>query len=317
MSFYTNKKVLVAGAGGFCGHAIVKKLLEDNAIVYAGVRRSYDIQHKNLTLVNYDFSSKKECLLAAKGMDVIIDSVAQLRGAAGLTENPIPYICGNLFPAIALAEASAEMGVDRFGAIGSTTMYPESDLPVKESEAFDSIPHGLYFGFGVTKRYSEQIYSYFQSVSNTKFGIIRASSIYGPHDYFDFSKNHVVPDIIMRADKRENPFVIWGDGTQIRDFIYVNDMVDGLLLTIEKYATADPINIASGRDTTIRELVETISDLMGYNPQLEYNLTKPTMVPIRRVDISKAKEAIGWQPKFDLRESLKITIDWYMENKKR
>lgn len=311
MSFYTGKKVLVAGAGGFCGHTIVRKLLDSGAKVYAGVRGYFDIKHDNLTLVNYDFSVKKQCLEAVKDMEIVIDSVAQLQGAAGLTDNPIPYICSNLFPAVALAEASAEQGVDRFGAIGSTTMYPESDLPVKESQAFDSIPHGLYFGFGVTKRYCEQIYQYFQSISNTKFGIIRASSIFGPYDYFDSSRNHVIPDIIMRADNRENPFVIWGDGNQIRDFIYVDDMVNGLLLTIEKHATADPINIASGHDVTIKRLVEIVTTIMGYRPEFDFDLTKPTMVPVRKVDISKAKELLNWSPRYDIYEALEKTIWWY------
>jgi GDP-L-fucose synthase len=121
--------------------------------------------------------------------------------------------------------------------------------------------------------------------------------------------------LIKKAESKMNPFEVWGDGSQIRDFIYVEDVVDGLLTVLEKAPTARPYNIAYGKGTSVVELVKTITSIYGYDPELKFDLSKPTMIPVRLVDTSRVKDELGWESKFTLQEGLTKTIDWYNNNK--
>ena len=125
----------------------------------------------------------------------------------------------------------------------------------------------------------------------------------------------MIPQLILKADAGMNPFEVWGDGTQVRDFIYVDDIVDGLLCVLEKNPNAVPYNVATGKGTTITELVKTITDIYGYEPKFNYDITKPTMIHKRLLNVSKIKEDLGWSAKYDLRAGLEKTIDWYKRNK--
>jgi len=211
-------------------------------------------------------------------------------------------------------DAAVRSNLDRFGFIGSSTMYPDVDYAVKEEEAYDSNPHTLYRGVGWMKRYSEKVIEYYNSISNTKFGIVRTTAIYGPHDSFN-DDGHVIPQLILKANSKMNPFEVWGDGNQIRDFIYVDDVIDGVMTVVEKNPNARAYNIATGKGTTVKELVETITDIYGYTPEFKYDITKPTMIPIRLVDVSRIKNELGWKSKHDLRSGLEKTILWFKKNK--
>ena len=189
-------------------------------------------------------------------------------------------------------------------------MYPDVSHPVNEDEAFDSNPHTLYRGVGWMKRYVEKVIEYYQDISDTKFGMVRTTAIYGPHDAFN-ENGHAIPQLIMKADSGMNPFEVWGDGTQMRDFIYVDDVVDAVMEVVEKAPTGRPYNAATGHGTTVTELVETITDIYGYSPEFNYDTTKPTMIPVRLVDVSRIKDELGWEAKHDLRTGLEKTIEWY------
>jgi GDP-L-fucose synthase len=317
MGFYTDKKVLVAGGGGISGHAAVRRLLAEGAHVLTTIHNqdTYDIVHPNLEVRKYDFMKKADCAEAVKGQEIVFNCVAYIRGAKGQTATPMPLVTNNLIPFMYLAEAACEEGVDRFSFVGSSTAYPEAEYPIKESECFNGTPHKVYRGVGWMKRYTEQVCMYYQTISKTKFGMVRTAALYGPNDAFDSAKNHVVPDLIMRAFRREDPFIVWGDGTQVRDYVYIDDLIDGLLTTVEKYPNADPINIATGVKTTIAQLVEVITRLSGYTPAIVYDTTKPVMLPYRLLDVEKAKEILGWTAPTSLEVGMKKTMDWYVENK--
>ncbi len=318
MGFYTGKNVLVAGAGGISGHAAVRRLIKEGANIRATIHSqdTYDIVDPQIKeVMKVDFLSMEDCEKAVKDMDIVINCVAYIRGAKGQTASPMPLVRGNLFPFMNLVEAACLTGVDRFSFVGSSTAYPDAGYPIKESECFNGTPHKCYRGVGWMKRYTEQVCKYYQTISKTRFGMVRTAALYGPNDAFDTAKNHVVPDLIMRAFRREDPFVVWGDGTQVRDYVYIDDLMDGLLLTLEIYPFADPINIATGVKTTISELVEIITRLSGYSPKIVYDTTKPTMIPYRMLDIFKADEILRWKSKTDLETGMQKTIDWYKENK--
>jgi GDP-L-fucose synthase len=211
-------------------------------------------------------------------------------------------------------DAAVRSKLDRFGFVGSSTMYPDVSYAVNEDEAYNSEPHKLYRGVGWMKRYSEKVIEYYNSISTTKFGMIRTTAIYGPNDAFN-DDGHVIPQLILKADSNMNPFEVWGNGNQIRDFIYVDDVVDGLMTVVEKNPNATPYNVATGKGTSVKELVETITDIYGYSPEFKYDTTKPTMIPIRLVDVSRIKNELGWQSKYSLRDGLENTINWYKNNK--
>jgi nucleoside-diphosphate-sugar epimerase len=319
MTYYTNKNVLVTGASGITGHATVKRLLSEGANVRAAVHthRKLMIEHPKLEVVKCDLMNHEDCLSVLKDMDICFNYVAFIRGAKGQTDskNALDLVRNNLFPSINMFDAAVRAKIDRFGFVGSSTMYPDVSHPVKEDEAYLSNPHPLYTGVGWMKRYSEKVVEYYNSISTTKFGIVRTTAIYGPHDAFN-ENGHVIPQLILKAHARMNPFEVWGDGTQTRDFIYVDDVVDALMTVVEKNPTARAYNAATGNGTTVKELVETITDLYGYSPLFKYDISKPTMIPTRLVDVSRIKNELGWQSKHSLREGLEKTISWFEKHSK-
>ena len=314
---YHNKNVLITGAAGITGHSAVKRLLDEGSYVKAVVynSRKLDIpHHPNLEVVKADLHSYEKCLELTKDMDIVFNFVAFIRGAKSQIDAPIDLVRNNIVPTINMMDASVKSKVNRFGFVGSSTMYPDVEYPVKEDEGFNGEPHPSYTGVGWMKRYAEKVCQHFNDISNTKFGIVRTTAIYGPHDNFN-QRGHVIPQLIMKADSGMNPFEIWGDGSQVRDFIYVDDLIDALLLVTEKFPQAEPFNVASGEPTTVTELVETITDIYDYKPIFNYDITKPVMIPKRLVDINKITTKLNWKPKHTLKQGLEKTIKWYVENK--
>ena len=317
MGYYTNKNVLVTGAAGIAGHSTVKKLLAEGAHVKATVYTSKKLdipKHQNLEVIRCNLHSYKKCLEITKDMDIVFNLVAYIRGAKSQTEAPIDLVRNNIVPAVNMMDASVRSGVHRFGFIGSSTMYPDVSYPVKEDEAFDLDPHPTYTGVGWMKRYSEKIIEHFNDISKTRFAIVRTTAMYGPHDSFN-ERGHAIPQLILKASAGMNPFEVWGDGSQVRDFVYVDDVIDALLLVTEKNPVARAYNVASGTSTTITNLVKTITRIYGYEPKFNYDITKPVMIPTRLVDVSRIKEELGWVAKNDLRTGLEKTIKWFKENK--
>ena len=318
MSFYTNKNVLVTGAAGITGQSAVKRLLNEGSYVRAAVysNRKLNIKHPNLEVIQCDLMKHEDCMSVLKDMDICFNFVAFIKGAKGQSDskNSLDLVKNNLFPSINMFDAAVRSKLDRFGFVGSSTMYPDVSYAVNEDEAYNSEPHKLYRGVGWMKRYSEKVIEYYNSISTTKFGMIRTTAIYGPNDAFN-DNGHVIPQLILKADSYMNPFEVWGDGNQIRDFIYVDDVVDGLMTVVEKNPNATPYNVATGKGTSVKELVETITDIYGYSPEFKYDTTKPTMIPIRLVDVSRIKNELGWQSKYSLRDGLENTINWHKNNK--
>lgn len=318
MTFYKNKNVLITGGAGITGHAMIEKMIEEGAYVRATEykNRKIKIKHKNLEVVSCDLMRHEDCMSSLKDMDICFNFVAFIRGAKGQTEshNHLDLVRKNLFPSINMLDAAVKTKIDRFGFIGSSTMYPNTSELMKEENAFEGEPHPLYMGVGHMKRYCERVIEYYSKISKTKFARVRTSAIYGPNDAFN-ENGHVIPQLIMKADKKMNPFEVWGDGTQVRDFVYVRDIVDALALVTEKKPDSTPYNVATGKGTNITELVKEITKIYDYEPVLNYDITKPTMIHKRLLDVSKIKEDLNWESKYDLTLGLKKTIDWYKENK--
>ena len=262
-----------------------------------------------------DLSSYEECKKIVKGVDIVLNFAAWIRGAKEQQEAKLDLVRNNVVPAINILDASTREGVEYFGFIGSSTMYPNSHRQMSEEELFDGEPFKEYTGVGWMKRYLLKVVEHFQDISNTKFGVIIPMAIYGPHDNFN-KHGHAVPQLIMKAESGMNPFEIWGDGKQIREFIYVDDLIDALFYVLENDTSGTPYNVGTGVATTITELVKGITSIYnnGHHPKFLYDTSQPTMIPERRLNIKKITN-LGWKPKHSLKNGLEKTISWYEENK--
>ena len=259
---YNNKNVLVTGAAGIAGHSMVKRLLDEGSYVRATVHKTRKLnlpRHKNLEILKLDLNSHTSCLSYTKDMDIVFNFVAFIRGAGEQIHNQVNLVRNNVVPTINMFDAAVKSKVEKVGFIGSSTIYPDADYPVKEDEGFVGNPHPAYYGVAWMKRYAEIVCNHFNNITDTKFSIIRTTAMYGPHDNFN-NRGHVIPQLIMKAENKMNPFEIWGDGTQVRDFTYVDDVIDGLLLVMKNH-NGETYNVATGKPTTVTELGEILTDI--------------------------------------------------------
>jgi GDP-L-fucose synthase len=207
--------------------------------------------------------------------------------------------------------------VERFLLLGSTSIYPVVQRPVKEDEGWHEPVHPSYYGYGWMRRYIERLAEFAAMKSQMKVAIVRPTAVYGRWDNFNPQSSHVVPALVRRALERPDPFEVWGTGEEVRDFLHVSDMVHGGLAALEHHASCDPLNLGYGQSFTIGELVRLVLRAAGYeDANVVFNSSKPTTIPYRMVDISKARQLIGFEPRMTLQEGLSDTVRWYRECRK-
>ena len=218
----------------------------------------------------------------------------------------------NLVLTVQTLQAAWDAGIQRFLVFGSSTGYPATQHPVKEEEMWSGPTHPSYFGYGWMRRYLERISEFVASKTKMGIALVRPTAIYGRYDNFDPVTGHVIPALIRRAAAKENPFEVWGTGNEVRDFLHISDLVRGCLLALEKHAVCDPVNIGYGKTTTIKDVVRGILKAAAHDrAQVVFNSSKPTAIPVRMVDTSKAKRILGFEPSVSLEEGLADTVRWY------
>ena len=177
---------------------------------------------------------------------------------------------------------------------------------------WDAPPATPYFGYGWSRRYMEVLAEFVTQRSDTKVAICRPTAVYGPHDNFDPATSHVIPALIHKAVTKMNPFEVWGTGEDIRDSLHVDDLARGCLLLLQKHAECDPVNIGLGQGHSVRELVEIILAAAGHNDvELNFDASRPTTIPVRLADVSKARDVLGFEPRISLRDGITDTVKWY------
>jgi len=312
--FYQDKKVLVAGGGGLIGSHTIQELLDRGAKVRATLHsKAPVINDDRVEYIQCDLTKREDCIKVMEGINLVILCAANTSGAAVMAQNPIAHITTNLLINSQILEAACLAKVERLLFVSSTTVYPAVTYPVKEEEGFTGEPHPSYFAVGWMKRYIEKLAEFYYQRYDMKIALIRPTNVYGSYDKFDFATSHVLPALMRRAVEKQNPFEVWGDGSAVRDFIYVSDLVEALLLTLENYTECQPINIGSGQPVTIKESVELILKITGNHAPAIYDASKPTTIPMRVVDLTKAETVLGFKPKVSLEEGLRRTIDWYRQ----
>jgi GDP-L-fucose synthase len=314
--FYKNKNILVAGGAGFVGSNLIKKLLELDANVTATINTSKPIIiDERITYLRCDLRNQNDCKLAVNKMDYVFMCAANSSGAAIIEKTPLVHLTPNMIMNMQILEAAYEERVKKFLFISSNTVYPDADYAVKEEDVINEF-FEKYYIVGWMKRFSEIVCDmYSTKITNPMQTIIvRPGNLYGINDKFDWEKSKVIPALIRKAVERLDPYEVWGDGLDIKDFLYIDDFVEGLLLSMEKLNEFSIVNIASGKQVIIKEILEIILRICNYeDANVVFNTAMPTMIPKRLIDISKARELLGFSPSVNVEEGIKRTVDWYQK----
>ncbi len=318
MQAYSRKRVLVTGGTGTIGSALVRRLLEAGATVNVVSLDSAERAAAVLPDVSIfwrgDLRDYETCLKAASGQDYVIHLMAvkgntQI-GVSRAASAYVPFLLCNTN----MMEAAFRSGVQRYLFVGSIGEYPALDVR-HEDDVWNGPPQANDRFMGIAKRAGEiQAEAYLCEHGWDAVRIVRLSNVYGPYDDFDPRTAHVIPSLIRRMIDGEDPITVAGDGSAIRDFIYLEDVVEGMLLALANAPACVPVNLGSGRGHSIREVAETIAELVPRRPRIRWDPVRPTGDRMRVLAVERASKLLGFEARTTLREGLKRTIEWYVGN---
>jgi GDP-L-fucose synthase len=302
-----SRRVLVTGGSGFLGRRVVAQV-EARGCTSVFVPRSADYD-----LVEHD--AVKRVLEDARP-DVIIHLAAVVGGIGANRSNPGKFFYDNLMMGVQLMEQARLAGVQKFVAIGTVCAYPKfTQVPFHERDLWDGYPEETNAPYGLAKKMLlVQAQAYRQQYDFNAIYLLPVN-LYGPGDNFDPESSHVIPALIRKCvearDAGAPSISVWGDGTASREFLYVDDAAEGIVLAAEHYEREEPVNLGAGFEINIRSLVTLIADLTGFEGRIEFDSSMPNGQPRRSVDVERAKQEFGFRASTDFREGLRATIAWY------
>ena len=307
----TKKKILITGAWGFLGRHLTKNLLEKRKV-----------PRENLflpTSQELDLRKWENCQKAVQGQDIVIHLAAKVGGIGLNREKPAELFYDNLIMGVQLMEAARQAGVEKFVAIGTVCAYPKfTPVPFKEKDLWSGYPEETNAPYGLAKKMLlVQSQAYRQQYGFNSIFLLPVN-MYGPGDNFDPKSSHVIAALIRKVyeAKKEgrNYIEVWGTGRASREFLYVEDGAEGIILATEKYDKPEPVNLGSGMEISIKDLTKLICQFMNFKGEIRWDISKPDGQPRRCLDISRAKKEFGFEAKTNFEEGLKKTIDWYIRN---
>ena len=309
----STRRVLVTGGAGFLGRRVVAKLREH------GVRDVFVPRS-----AEYDLVDRDACRRAIQDSrpDVIIHLAALVGGLGANMEQPGRFFFDNLMMGVQLMEEARLAGTEKFVAVGTICAYPKiTPLPFHEDDIWSGYPEETNAPYGLAKKMLlVQAQAYRQQYGfNAVFPV--PVNLYGPEDNFDPRTSHVIPALIKKCiearDANEPAVPVWGDGTASREFLYVDDAAEGLVLMTERYDSGEPVNLGSGQEIMIRDLAYLIAELTGYQGRIELDPRRPNGQPRRCLDVSRAELGFGFRARTDFRTGLRETIAWYEHQRSR
>ena len=297
-------RALVTGGGGFLGSRLVERLEAAGHDVFVARRRDYD-------LTSMDAAGR---LFAEARPELVFHLAAEVGGIGANRANPGRYWYANLMMGAHVLELSRLGDVRKLVVTGTVCAYPKyTPTPFREDDLWDGYPEETNAPYGVAKKsvlVGAQAY-------REQYGLdtiyLLPANLYGPRDNFDLETSHVIPALIRKMLEADGEVVLWGDGSPTREFLYVDDCVEALLLAAERFDGAEPVNIGTGVETSIRELAETVAELTGFEGELRWDTSMPNGQPRRRLDATRAEQLFGFRAGTTLRNGLERTIAWYRE----
>jgi len=308
MSFWDGKNILITGGAGFLGSAIVEKLVKER-----GVNKDQIIIPRSR---DHDLRLMENCLSVCKEADVVIHLAARVGGIGFNMENPATLFYDNAMMGIQMIEAARLSGVAKFVAIGTICAYPKfTPVPFKEDDIWNGYPEETNAPYGLAKKMMlVQSQAYRKQYGFNSIFLLPVN-LYGPGDNFHPGSSHVIPAIIKKVHDAkkagEDKIVLWGTGKATREFLFVRDCADGIVLAAENYDGDDPVNLGAGREISIKDLGELICRLSKFKGKIVWDTSKPDGQPRRCLDTQRAKERFGFVAKTEFEEGLKETIEWY------
>jgi GDP-L-fucose synthase len=303
------KKVLLTGGTGFVGQNIVKQLIDKYELISVGTR-------------DWDLRNQSKCVQLVEELepDIIIHAAGAVGGIGANKENPGKFLYENLVMGTNLIHTAMVHEVSKFILLGTVCSYPKfCEVPFNEDDLWTGYPEETNAPYGIAKKaLMKLIETYHEQYGFNGVNLIPVN-MYGPYDHFNLTSSHVIPALILKVQRaietQQDSITLWGTGQASREFLYAPDCAEAIELAMERDVPPIPINIGTGEEIKICELIETISDLMGFQGELKYDTSKPDGQPRRCLDVTRSKELLGFKARTGLREGLEKTINWYLKER--
>jgi GDP-L-fucose synthase len=302
-----DKKILVTGGAGFLGSFVTRKL-QENGCQTIFVPRSRDFNLVEMSAVERLYDQARP--------DIVIHLAAVVGGILANREHPGKFFYDNLIMGVQLLEIGRRVGIEKFVAVGTVCAYPKfTPVPFREDDLWSGYPEETNAAYGLAKKMLLVQSQAYRSQYGFNSIFLLPVNLYGPGDSFDLRSSHVIPALIRKCldavSKGDTEIVVWGTGSASREFLYVEDCAEAIVLATQKYDGEDPVNIGVGREITIKELIHMIVQLTGFTGEVIWDSSKPDGQPRRCLDTSRAQKEFGFRAKTDFLTGLRTTIDWY------
>ena len=305
-----DKRILVTGGAGFLGRQAIARLVDAGADPQKiMVPRSRE----------FDLRVMDACQQVVQNQQIIIHLAAHVGGIGLNREKPAELFYDNLMMGTQLIHAAYEAGVEKFVCVGTICAYPNlTPVPFKEDDLWNGYPEVTNAPYGIAKKaLLVQLQSYRQQYNFNGIFLLPVN-LYGPEDNFDPRSSHVIPALIRKVyeaqQRGDKTLPVWGDGSPSREFLYSTDAARGIVMATQKYNDPDPVNLGTGSEIKIRDLVELICELMGFEGEIVWETDKPNGQPRRRLDTERARERFGFTAEMEFKQGLKNTIEWYRQH---